>query len=105
MLAESPQYDPISRIGAALGNCFIAVSIKCRFPLTSIPALAKHSQHLRRYNRCYASQMTRRLRVINYLNAFGALAAGYKHFHLLEDWRMRATRSLRRMLGPSVPST
>lgn len=73
--------------------------------LLNPPGRVQFFTHLMRYNRCYTSQMTRRLRVINYLNAFGALATGYKHFHLLEDWRMRATRSLRRILGPSVPST
>jgi glycosyltransferase involved in cell wall biosynthesis len=73
--------------------------------LLNPPGRAQFFTHLMRYSHCYGSRVPRRLRVINYLNAFGALVTGYRHFHLLEDWRVKATRSLRRMLGPSVPST
>jgi glycosyltransferase involved in cell wall biosynthesis len=44
-------------------------------------------RHLLLYNRCYASHMTTRLRVINYVNALGALILGYDRFSLLEKWR------------------
>ncbi len=59
------------------------------------PGRVQFFTHLMRYNHCYASQMTRRLRVINYLNAFGALVTGYKHFHLLDEWRRQWTGKLR----------
>jgi glycosyltransferase involved in cell wall biosynthesis len=69
-----------------------------------VPGRLRFFSYLMRYNRCYASRMTRRLRVINFVNAYGALLTGYKHFHVLDDLRMKIARSLRRMLGPSVPS-
>ncbi len=37
--------------------------------------------------------MSRRLRFINNVNAFGALITGFKHFHLLDEWRVKSTRS------------
>ena len=59
------------------------------------PGRLQFVSYLLRYNRCYGSQMTRRLRLINYVNAFGALFTGYKHFAWLDKWRTEWTRKLR----------
>jgi glycosyltransferase involved in cell wall biosynthesis len=61
--------------------------------LLNPPGRAEFFSHLMRYNRCYRSQMSRRLRFINHLNAFGALVTGFEHFHLLDEWRAKATQS------------
>ena len=73
--------------------------------LLNPPGRVRFFTHLMRYNQCYASQINWRLRSLNYVNALGALATGYKHFHLLETWRVKVTRALRRIFGPSAPST
>jgi glycosyltransferase involved in cell wall biosynthesis len=64
------------------------------FALTS-PSRLRFFSYLMRYIRCYGSQMTGRLRAMNYLNAFGALATGYKHFYLLDKWRTEWAAKLR----------
>jgi glycosyltransferase involved in cell wall biosynthesis len=51
--------------------------------------------HLIRYNHCYASQMNRRLQIINYMNAFASFVTGYKNFYLLNKWRTRWIGKLR----------
>jgi hypothetical protein len=43
--------------------------------------------------------LSRRLRVINRVNALGALVVGYKHFHLLEKWRLAAVGAVKRAFG------
>jgi glycosyltransferase involved in cell wall biosynthesis len=65
-----------------------------RFLLNS-PGRVQFFAHLVRYNHCYASQMTRRLRIINYMNACCALVTGYKHFYLLEKWRTQLVAKVR----------
>jgi len=55
--------------------------------------------HLLLYNRCYGPHLSRRLRVINRVNALGALVVGYKHFHLLEKWRLAAVGAVKRAFG------
>jgi glycosyltransferase involved in cell wall biosynthesis len=60
------------------------------------PGRLRFFRHLLLYNRCYGPHLSQRLRFINYVNALGALATGYKHFHLLNQWRERAFKSLRR---------
>ena len=59
------------------------------------PGRLRFFSHLRRYNHCYASQMARRLRIVNYINAFGSLFVGYKKFYLLEKWRTEWVEKLR----------
>jgi glycosyltransferase involved in cell wall biosynthesis len=61
--------------------------------ILSPPGRFQFFSHLIRYNRCYRCQMSRRLRFINNVNAFGALITGFKHFHLLDEWRVKSTRS------------
>jgi len=55
------------------------------------PGRLRFFRHLLTYNSCYGPTMTRRLRITNHINAFGALVVGYKHFHLLDKWRLDAT--------------
>jgi glycosyltransferase involved in cell wall biosynthesis len=61
------------------------------------PGRIEFFSHLMRYNRCYGPQMSRRLRFVNNVNAFGALVTGFKHFHLLDKWRAKASSSRQRM--------
>ena len=53
------------------------------------PGRLKFFRHLMIYNRCYAAQMSSRLRLTNYINAFGALVTGYKHYPLLGKGRTK----------------
>lgn len=54
------------------------------------PGRFEFFRHLSLYNRCYGPYISRRLRVINCLNALGALFTGYKHFYLLGGLEKRA---------------
>ncbi len=65
------------------------------------PGRLRFFRHLMLYNRCYGPHLSRRLRLVNYFNALGALATGYKHFYLLDQWRERATISVRRLISPA----
>jgi glycosyltransferase involved in cell wall biosynthesis len=56
-------------------------------------------RHLMLYNRCYGPHISRRLLVLNYLNAVGAIFTGYKHFHLLEGSRAKAFSMMRQIAG------
>jgi hypothetical protein len=58
------------------------------------PGRLRFFRHLMTYIRCYGPHMTSRLRLINYMNAFGALVVGHKHFHLLDKWRTQWTEKL-----------
>jgi glycosyltransferase involved in cell wall biosynthesis len=56
--------------------------------LIEAPGRVEFFRHLTTYIRCYGSQMSRRLRMMNYISAMGALVVGYKHFGLLDKgWR------------------
>lgn len=59
------------------------------------PGRVRFFHHLLLYNRCYGPHISRRLRLINYVNAFGALATGHKRFRLLDQWRERVFDSVR----------
>jgi glycosyltransferase involved in cell wall biosynthesis len=72
--------------------------------LLKSPSRVRFFRHLRACNSCYSPLTSRRLRVINNINALGALIVGYKHFYLLDQWRLRATGSVRRIFGSSVSS-
>jgi glycosyltransferase involved in cell wall biosynthesis len=63
------------------------------------PGRWRYFNHLMLYNRCYGPYLSRRLRVINRINAVGALVVGYKHFPLLEKWRRAAVGTAKRALG------
>lgn len=60
------------------------------------PGRWRYFSHLMLYNRCYGPHLSRRLRMINRVNALGALVVGYKHFHLLEKWRLAAVAGVKR---------
>jgi glycosyltransferase involved in cell wall biosynthesis len=53
--------------------------------------------HQLQYNRCYGPYLSRRIRAINYLNAVASFVTGYKHFPLLEKWRLRTSAIIRRV--------
>ena len=53
------------------------------------PSRVRFFRHLLIYNRCYGAGMSLRLRLLNYLNAFGVLLVGYKNFYLLERLRLK----------------
>jgi glycosyltransferase involved in cell wall biosynthesis len=55
------------------------------------PGRLEHFRHLMRYRSCYRGQMNWRLQVVSYLNALGSLFTGYKHFPLLDSWRLKLT--------------
>jgi glycosyltransferase involved in cell wall biosynthesis len=65
------------------------------------PGRLRFFRHLMLYNRYYGPRISRRLRLINRVNAFAALVTGYQHFPLLEKWRLRAFASIRRTGKPS----
>jgi glycosyltransferase involved in cell wall biosynthesis len=55
--------------------------------LLNPPSRLRFFRHLLLYNRCYGPHLSWRLRLINFINAFGSLAVGYKHFYVLDKWR------------------
>ncbi len=64
------------------------------------PGRLRFFEHLWRSASCFAPRLTWRHRVVSYANAFGSLVVGYKHFNLLDEWRVKATRALP---GASAP--
>ena len=62
------------------------------------PGRLRFFRHLMLYNRCYGPRSGRRLRLINRMNAVGALVVGYRHSHLLEGLFARIARFLAKML-------
>lgn len=68
------------------------------------PSRIRFFRHLRACNSCYGPLTSRRLRIINHINALGSLVMGYRHFYLLDHWRLRTIRSVRRILGSSASS-
>jgi hypothetical protein len=58
------------------------------------PGRLQFFRHLQTYNSCYGQGMTQRLRIINRVNALGALIVGYKHFYLLDKWREKLAARL-----------
>ncbi len=67
--------------------------------LVKPPGRLRLFAHLLLYNRRYGPYLSRRLRVINRVNALGALVVGYKHFRLLEKWRLAAVGAVKRAFG------
>lgn len=58
------------------------------------PGRLQFFRHLQTYNSCYAPTMSRRLRFINRINAWGSLVVGYKDFHMLDNWRTQLVDKL-----------
>jgi hypothetical protein len=67
--------------------------------LLAAPGRVEFFRHLLLYNRCYGPHISRRLLVLNYLNAMGAIFTGYKHFHILEGSRAKAISMMRQIAG------
>jgi glycosyltransferase involved in cell wall biosynthesis len=53
-------------------------------------------RHLCRYNYYFAPRLSWRHMAVNYLNALGALALGYRHLHLVDEWIAAVKRMGRR---------
>jgi glycosyltransferase involved in cell wall biosynthesis len=64
--------------------------------LLKAPGRLRFFSHLLLYNRSYGPHLSRKLRIINRVNAIGALVVGYKRFHLLERWRLALTAWFKR---------
>lgn len=60
----------------------------------SPPGRLRFVRHLLKYPRHYGLRMTWRHKLVSYLNAFGALFTGYKHYHLLDESRVRIKQAL-----------
>jgi glycosyltransferase involved in cell wall biosynthesis len=69
------------------------------------PGRLRFFRHLMGYIRCYGPHMSSRLRVINYVNAFGALVVGYKHFYWLEVSRKKAVKLIRQIFRRETTAT
>lgn len=65
------------------------------------PGRVPFFRHLLARNRFFGPTMTPRLRAINWFNAFASLFTGYKHFGLLDRWRLAATKTAKTALGLS----
>ena len=63
------------------------------------PGRIRFFRHLFESNRNHFGLMTWRLRLINYFNMVCSLAVGYKHFHLLDEWRETLTRRIHTRAG------
>jgi glycosyltransferase involved in cell wall biosynthesis len=60
----------------------------------SPPGRLRFVRHLLAYPRHYGLRMTWRHKLVSYLNAFGAIFTGYKHYHRLDESRVRIKRAL-----------
>jgi glycosyltransferase involved in cell wall biosynthesis len=60
----------------------------------SPPGRLRFVRHLLEYPRHYGPRMTWRHKLVSYLNAFGALFTGYKHYHRLDESRIRIKQAL-----------
>ena len=63
------------------------------------PGRFRFFSHLLLYNRCYGPYQSPRLRMINRINAVGALALGYKHFRWLEQGRLALVGAVKRIFA------
>jgi glycosyltransferase involved in cell wall biosynthesis len=68
------------------------------------PGRVRFFSHLFRYSRCYGPQMARRLRIINYFNAFAALVVGYKHYYLVERCGQKISALVRGIVKSPRPA-
>jgi glycosyltransferase involved in cell wall biosynthesis len=67
------------------------------------PGRLRFFRYLQACHSCYRPHMTWRLRVVSNVNALGSLLVGYKHFHLLDQWRLRGIQFVRRIFNLSAP--
>jgi hypothetical protein len=63
-----------------------------------VPSRWNYFRHLLEYPLVYGKIMSPRHRLYSYIRAFGALALGYEHLHLLDDFR----KGYKGMLGKPV---
>jgi glycosyltransferase involved in cell wall biosynthesis len=68
------------------------------------PGRLEFFRHLWRSAVCFGARVSWRHRTVSFGNAVGALVVGYEHFHLLDEWRVGLTRSLRGTGGVSAPA-
>lgn len=68
------------------------------------PGRLRFARHLLQRAWHYGARMTRRHRLVTYVNAFGALLTGYQHYYLLDQWRLRIKRSLAHGFGSATKS-
>jgi glycosyltransferase involved in cell wall biosynthesis len=61
------------------------------------PGRLRFFRHLWRYNRYFGPRLTWRHLAVNYANAFGSLALGYKHLHFLEEGIVFARHRVRQL--------
>lgn len=62
--------------------------------LLEAPDRFRYARHLLRRAWHFGARMTWRHRLVTCVNAFGALFTGYEHYHLLDEWRIRAGQIL-----------
>jgi glycosyltransferase involved in cell wall biosynthesis len=60
----------------------------------STPGRLRLFWHLWRYNYYFATRMSWRHLLVNYITAFGSLIVGYKHLYLVEQWIAATKRAL-----------
>jgi hypothetical protein len=69
--------------------------------LLSPPGRLRFFRHLLDLSRYFGTRMTRRHKVVHYMNALGSLFVGYRNFHRLDEWRVGVKRFLHLSLGRS----
>jgi glycosyltransferase involved in cell wall biosynthesis len=67
------------------------------------PGRLQFFRYLQACKSYYRPHMNWRFQVVSNVNAFGSLLVGYEHFYLLDQWRLRGTQFIRRLLKPSAP--
>jgi len=77
---------------------WVILSDRDEFEL-SPPGRIKFFRHLLKSYKYNGKLMTARIRVVNYVNAIGALFLGYKQFYILDQTRQKVSRWLRRTLS------
>lgn len=58
------------------------------------PGRFRFARHLLQRAWHYGARMSWRHRLVTYVNAFGALFTGYRHFYLLDRWRIRIKNAM-----------
>lgn len=68
------------------------------------PSRSEYFRYLLEYPRIYGDIMSPRHRLYDYIRAFGALALGYDHLHLIDDLRERYKSLFRGSFGGALAS-
>ena len=63
------------------------------------PGRLRFFRYLRACSSYYRPHMNWRFRVVSNFNAFGSLLLGYRHFYLLDQWRSKIVRFVRRIFS------